>query len=70
MPQDIEKRLSAIDQKIDAIYVSAEKTRKYFLATLVMSAVLVLLPLLGVMVAGPTMMSGYADINVMDLERY
>ena len=44
-------------QKIDAIYLSVEKTRKYFLWTLIVTVVLFVLPLLGLVVMLPRVLS-------------
>jgi hypothetical protein len=69
--EEIAKRIDALEQKIDAIYASSEKTRKYFLTTLVVSAVVVLLPMLGLMFAIPSFMSSYNDMvsfGELDLE--
>mgnify|MGYP001576370456 CR=1 FL=1 len=42
----LETRLDTIESKINAVFESAEKTRKYFLWTFIMGIVVVLLPLL------------------------
>jgi hypothetical protein len=42
----IETKLAALEGKIDAIYTSVEKTRKYFLWTLIITLAVVVLPLL------------------------
>lgn len=52
-----------LEQKIDAIYISTEKTRKYFLYTLLISAAMVLLPLIGLMFAIPTFLGTYSSIQ-------
>ena len=57
MDQELQRRIEIIEQKIDAVYVSVEKTRKYFLWTLVASVVTFVLPLIGVMLALPFLMS-------------
>ena len=49
-----EQRLVQLEEKIDKIHTSVEKTRKYFLTTLVVSLVLFVLPLIGLMFAIPT----------------
>ena len=54
-------RIEALEKKIDAIYVSVEKTRKYIywtvVGTIVAAVVLVLLPLIGLMFAIPSLLS-------------
>lgn len=47
MEQEIKEKLSLQDQKLDAIYKSVEKTRKYFLWTLIITIATILLPLIG-----------------------
>lgn len=47
-------------KKIDAIYVSVEKTRKYFLTTMWISLIAFLLPLIGILFALPTLFSTFS----------
>ena len=46
-------RINSIEQKVDAIYKSVEKTRKYFFWTLVITIALVVLPAIGLVFAIP-----------------
>ena len=57
MDQEILKKLEEQEKKIDLIYVSVEKTRSYFLWTMILSIVFFVLPLVGVMFAVPFLMS-------------
>lgn len=57
MDQELAARLDAQDKKLDAIYVSVEKTRKYFLWTMIGSVVMFVLPLIGIMIAIPWLLS-------------
>lgn len=57
MEQDILRKFEEMDKKLDAIYKSAEKTRKYFLFTLIISVVFVVLPLLGLIFVIPMFLS-------------
>ncbi|PIR69746.1 MAG: hypothetical protein COU47_01535 [Candidatus Niyogibacteria bacterium CG10_big_fil_rev_8_21_14_0_10_46_36] len=59
MEEDIQKRLDALEQKIHAIYVSVEKTRKYFLIAVIVSIVVIALPLIGLIFAIPSFLSVY-----------
>ncbi len=52
-----EQRLKLLEEKIDQIYVSVEKTRKYFLTTIIISVVLVVLPAIGLLFAIPTFLN-------------
>lgn len=51
--QDIVNRLNEQQQKIDAIFVSVEKTRNYFKWTLIISVAMIVLPIIGLMIAIP-----------------
>lgn len=64
MEEDLRARLEALEKKTEAIYVSVEKTRKYFLWTLIASVIAFVLPLIGIAIVLPMMlgplMSAYA----------
>lgn len=60
MDQDIEK-------KLDAIYVSVEKTRKYFKWTMIISIVVIVLPLIGLLFAIPAFLSSYSGLTNLGL---
>ncbi len=59
MENDVTQRLATLETKIDAIYLSVEKTRKYFFWTMIVTLVLFIVPLIGLVFAIPTFMSGY-----------
>ena len=64
-----EERLAAIEKKIDAMYVSVEKTRKYIFWTVVVTIALVVLPALGLVFAIPSFLSTYSEtLESLDLE--
>jgi hypothetical protein len=65
MDQDLKNRIDAIEKKIDAVYVSVEKTRKYFLTVLIVSAIAFVLPLIGLFFAIPSFLSSYSDVSAM-----
>lgn len=48
-------------EKIDAIYRSVEKTRKYFLWMLIATAAFLVLPLIGLMIVIPQVLSVYSS---------
>ena len=50
---EILKKLAEQDKKLDAIYKSVEKTRKYFLWALIITIVVIVLPLIGLFFAIP-----------------
>jgi hypothetical protein len=49
----MEQKILELEQKIEAIYVSVEKTRRMFLWTLVLTLVMFFLPLIGLAFAVP-----------------
>ena len=51
--EEVLKKLAELEQKIDAIYKSAEKTRKYFMWTLILSVVFLVLPLIALIFVIP-----------------
>lgn len=55
----IEQKLVALETKIDAIYASVEKTRKYFRWTLIITVVLFILPLVGLIFVIPAFLTNY-----------
>jgi len=57
MEPEILQKLEEQDKKIDLIYDSVEKTRKYFLWTLIISAGAILLPLIGILALIPWLLS-------------
>lgn len=53
METDILGKLAEQDRKLELIYQSVEKTRKYFLWTLIATIVAFFLPLIGLLFAVP-----------------
>jgi len=47
MEIETNEKIEAISQRVEEIYVSVEKTRKYFLWTLIISVATIILPLIG-----------------------
>ncbi|MES2203485.1 MAG: hypothetical protein V4474_04140 [Patescibacteria group bacterium] len=43
--QNIEKKIDVLETKMDAMYVSQEKTRKYFLWTMIITIAVIVIPL-------------------------
>ena len=64
MDQETLNKLGALEKKIDAIYSSVEKTRKYFLFTLVITVVMIVLPIIGLVVVIPIFLS---SLNLSNL---
>ena len=59
MNEEIVKKLDEQEAKINEIYVSVEKTRKYFLAIIWMSVIAFVLPLIGLMFVIPAFLNNY-----------
>lgn len=57
MEEEILRKIEDQNKKIDAIWVSVEKTRKYFLTTLIISIVMTVLPLIGLLIVIPIVLS-------------
>ena len=61
---EILKRLEAQEQKIDAIWRSVEKTRKYFMWTLIITVIVIVLPLIGLLFVIPAFLQ---SVNLSSL---
>jgi len=53
MDQEILKKFGEQEEKLDAIYQSVEKMRKYFLWTLIATIATIILPLIGLIIIIP-----------------
>lgn len=53
MDQQPEVNLAELAKKIDAVYRSVERMRKFFMWTLIITAVMFILPLIGVIILIP-----------------
>ena len=60
MEQELKKIIEDQQKKIDLIYISVEKTRKYFFWTMVITVALFVLPLIGLVFAIPSFLSSYS----------
>jgi hypothetical protein len=56
---EMEERLKILEEKVDKMYVSVEKLRKYFLWTVIITALLFILPLIGLLFAIPAFLHNY-----------
>ena len=61
MDEETKKRLDAQDELLSKIYKSSEKTRKYFLWTLIITLALFVLPLIGLLLVIPKFLSIYTS---------
>jgi uncharacterized protein YqhQ len=57
-----EEQLARVEQKVDAMYASVEKTRKYLLTMLIATGVMVVLPLIIAAIILPMVMSSVTSM--------
>lgn len=62
MEQEILNRLETQNELLQRIYISSEKTRKYFMWTLWITLALFVLPLIGLVFAIPAFLSSYSSM--------
>lgn len=65
MDPELKNRLDAIEQKLEATYISAEKTRKYFLVAAIISVAAIVLPLVGLVFAIPSFLADYSTMMTL-----
>ena len=63
---EVLKKLAELDEKVDKVYKSAEKTRKYFVWTIIASVVVFVLPLIGLLFVIPQFINSIGG-QYMDL---
>ena len=61
MDQELQKRFDGQEAKIDAIYKSVEKTRRYFLMIIWVTVLAFVLPLIGLAFIIPSFLSSYGS---------
>lgn len=61
MENDILTKLQAQEAKIDAIYASVEKTRKYFLINMWVTIIMFVLPLVLLVIVVPMVIGSYLE---------
>ena len=68
MDQETIDKFAEVDQKLEAIRVSIEKIRKYFLWTLIVTVATIILPLIGLVIAIPWLLgilsSAYGTLGI------
>ncbi len=62
MEEELRKRLDRQEELLKEIYLSTEKTRKYFLWTFIVSMLVFILPLLGLILVLPKFLSTYSSL--------
>ena len=61
MDQDVLNKFEELDKKLDQIYRSAEKTRKYILWTAIISLAVIILPLIALAFVIPQFINIYTN---------
>lgn len=61
MEQEILKKIEEQNSKIEAIFASVEKTRKYFLVIVWVTVIAVVVPMIGLAVAIPKFINTYTS---------
>lgn len=56
MDPETKEKFEALQKRVEEIYISVEKTRKYFLWTLIITIVMIVLPLIGLAIVIPIFM--------------
>ncbi|KKS69450.1 MAG: hypothetical protein UV40_C0023G0013 [Parcubacteria group bacterium GW2011_GWA1_42_7] len=64
MDQEIQNKFEEQNKKLEEIFRSVEKTRKYFLWTLILSLVFFFLPLVGIVVLLPKIFDAYTGAGL------
>ncbi|TSC60333.1 MAG: Uncharacterized protein LiPW15_211 [Parcubacteria group bacterium LiPW_15] len=64
MDEDMKGRLEELEKKVGAVFVSVEKIRKYFFWTLIVTAIVIVLPLIGLVFVIPQFLS---TLNISNL---
>lgn len=62
MDQELNKKIEEQGLKIEAIYKSVEKTRKYFLAMIWITLLGIILPMIGLAFVLPSFFSNYTSV--------
>ncbi len=64
MDQEILQKFEEQDKKLEQIFLSVEKMRRYFLWTLIISVAVIVLPLIGLLIVIPQFLSLYSGANL------
>lgn len=60
--KEIKTKLEEQALKIDAIYNSVEKSRKYFLVTMWVTVIVIVVPIIGLAFIAPSFVASYSNI--------
>ena len=62
MDQELKERIDAQDKKIEQIYISVEKTKKYIQWTIIVSVFCFVIPLIALVIIIPILMNSYTSM--------
>ena len=62
MDEETKKRFDSQDELLGKVFVSVEKTRKYFKWTMIITIVIIVLPALGLMLVIPKFLSTFSSM--------
>ena len=65
--EQILQKLSELEEKLDNVYKSTERTRKYILWMFIISILVVVLPLIGLVFIIPQFLNLYSDLGSLGL---
>jgi hypothetical protein len=66
MDQETQEKMANLEKKVDEIYASVEKTRKIILWTGIITAAVIILPLIAMMFVIPSFIGNYTnEINTL-----
>jgi ABC-type arginine transport system permease subunit len=65
MDEEILNKLKELDEKIGNVYVSAEKTRKYFMWTMIATLIFFIVPLLAIAIILPSLINNISNLYGM-----
>ena len=64
--ETIEQKIEKMEQRVEQIYISVEKTRKYFLWTGIITVAVIVLPIIAMMFILPSFITNYVG-NLQEL---
>ncbi len=62
MDEYIIKKIKEQEEKLDKIYISVEKTRKYFLFTMIGTLLIFIIPVVVILILIPRILSFYSGV--------
>lgn len=64
---DIEKKLADLESKIDNIYTTVEKTRKYIWWTMIITVAVIILPIIAMLFVIPSFINSLNSVGSLGL---